>query len=96
MVGAFVTELIDGLLSVAGSAPDDRVRRHVDAVREAVRPHPHTVLHAADGTLFTGLVVVEESVPIVMLCARRRDPHRAHRPHWSDTEPSMLEDGFEY
>ena len=48
----------------------------VDWLRGAARPPPGVQLESADGTLFTGLVIVDRNRPILMLAARQTSAPR--------------------
>lgn len=91
MLGVFVSEFLHGLLVAVTSAPPGILRRHIETLHEVVQPHPGTTLHSADGARFTGVVVVADSTPVMMICARRvalRETHRfgstEHVPTFGD------------
>lgn len=66
----------------------------LDSLREQVRPVPGVEVLVPDGALLTGLIVVVENQPVIMLCARRDPPPRRWaRPEpapWSPSGPSSL------
>ncbi|WP_437778941.1 hypothetical protein [Sorangium sp. So ce1097] len=50
----------------------------LDWLREAATPPPGVELFSADGTAFTGLLIVDRNRPIFMLAARQGPAPRIH------------------
>jgi len=49
-------------------------------VRESARPPPGVELQSADGSTFTGLILVDRNRPVVMFAARYASPQRPSPP----------------
>jgi hypothetical protein len=52
----------------------------LDWLREAARPPPGVELVSADGSLFTGIVIVDRNRPVLMLAARQACAPRPRPP----------------
>lgn len=55
-----------------GARDPAKVQRLLAWLREVARPPPDVELHSADGSLFTGLVLVDRNRPVLMLAAQQR------------------------
>ena len=55
------------------------------ALRERARPRPGAVLYAADGAIYTGLVLVDRNQPVAMLVFRHEGSKQPDRT--SDVTP---------
>lgn len=79
MIEIFALAVLDALVAVAqGVAPALGAAAH--RVREAARPPRGVELRSDDGSLFTGLVVVDRNVPVLLLAARVGERREAPRP----------------
>jgi hypothetical protein len=65
-LGATISDLLEDVLRRA------RPRAHaaLDWLRTTATPPPHVILQSADGTLYTGCVIVERNRPVIMFAVR--------------------------
>jgi hypothetical protein len=84
-LSGLVEVLLDGAVSVARAWRDHADGRSdlVEIIRANVRPIPGVAIVVPDGQLMTGLIIVADNRPVMMLVARRAPPPG----QWSRAEP---------
>lgn len=65
-------------------------RHHAAQLRELVRPPPGVILVSHDGDSYTGIVVVADNLPALMLAVRRPPPPQSSR--WSSARGPSPDD----
>ena len=84
-----LTDLLgEALLRLAGriSQVMPAAARMLESLRERAEPRPGIVLYAADGAIYTGLVLVDRNQPVAMLVFRHEGSKQPDRS--PDVTPS--------
>ncbi len=71
MALGLIVEFLGEALEAASVRISNRRSRTVEWLREVTRPPPGLMLHAPDGSIFTGLVVFDSNRAIVVVALRR-------------------------
>ena len=81
MIELFAISVFDALVAIAHRA-SPAIGEAADHLREAARPPRGVELRSDDGSLFTGIVVVDKNRPVLMLAVRmgERRPEPDRRP----------------
>ena len=71
MALGLVIEILGEALEAASVRIAKRRSRTVEWLREVTRPPPGLMLHAPDGSIYTGLVVFDSNRAVVVIALRR-------------------------
>ncbi len=71
MALGLIVEFLGEALEAASARIANRRSRTVEWLREVTRPPPGLMLHAPDGSIFTGLVIFDSNRAIVVVALRR-------------------------
>ena len=74
-----IVEILGEAIESALTRVENRRSRAIQWLRETTRPPPGLLLHAPDGSVFTGLVLVDSNRAVIVL-ALRRLPQDQPRP----------------
>ena len=77
-LAAFVLQTAIGLIRGVRGRPF--IGHHVANLRGAMRPPDDVVLTSQRGDLYTGLILVVDNLPLLVLAARHAQPGPHHRP----------------
>lgn len=87
MALGLIVEILGEALEAASVRIANRRSRTVEWLREVTRPPPGLMLHAPDGSIFTGLVIFDSNRAIVVVALRRlrQDQQRSY----ADLQPEF-------